>query len=188
MKINKQFIGIFIISLVALVTVIKADETVAPTESLSPDLVDVAEDIEDDAEMKELEEGMKGDSIEEEWNSVLKSQFSDQNATHDKTKILNLAYQHLIYEDLETLGGLKEKHERKEKLNDEEAASLSNAYVAKSYIDMKFGDKEQVTNDEAVEILNSDKYDAWMDDMPDSVINMLDEFMPDEDSESENDL
>merc|ERR1719246_73210 len=65
--------------------------------------------------------------------------------------------------------------------DDEEAATLSNAMVAKSYVEEKFGDKTEVTNAEALTILNHDNYDLWMDNMPDDIIQKIDQFMPDED-------
>jgi len=125
------------------------------------------------------------DTIEEEWEHVLKTTLSDEGKMHQKDIVLDLAYQHLIYEELDNLKLLKEKHLRKEKLDDEESASLSNALVVKSYIDSQFGERDEISNTEAISLLGSEKYDTWMDDMPDSVINMLDEFMPDEDDDTD---
>jgi len=124
------------------------------------------------------------DTIEEEWEHVLKTTLSDEGKMHQKDIVLDLAYQHLIYEELDNLKLLKEKHLRKEKLDDEESASLSNALVVKSYIDSQFGERDEISNTEAISLLGSEKYDTWMDDMPDSVINMLDEFMPDDENKS----
>ena len=142
-----------------------------------------ANTVEDDADLHAPD---GADTVEDEWEEVVKQQFSDDTKMHTKDSVLNTAYQHLVYEELDSLDKAREKHESKAgKLTDEEAASLSNALVVKHYIDEKFGDKTEVTNAEALEILNSEKYDTWMDDMPDHVIKSLDDFMPDESDDAE---
>lgn len=130
------------------------------------------------------DDGDDDDSIESDWKKVLETTLVNKDAYHDKDVILHLAYAHLIYEDVPALGELRLKHQAKEtKLDDEESASLSNAMVVKAYVDEKFGEREVISNDEAIMILNTDRYDAWMDEMPDHVINLLDEYMPDEDGD-----
>ena len=169
----KKFLTILLVlSLSALlITNTKADEA-SPADNLEEDV-------------KPNEETVQSpDTVEEEWNAIVQKHFSDDSKLHGKEFLLEIAYTHLIYEELDILNSARAKHEAKqEKLTDEEAASLSNALVVKHYIDEKFGDRTEVTNAEALDILNSDKYDTWMDDMPDHVINSLDEFMPDEDEE-----
>ena len=143
-------------------------------------------DLEDqaDTDLPEMDDDDLGDdsAVDEEWKKVLASTFSDDSAVHQYQTILDLAYQHLIYEEMDELNNLLQKHERREKLNDEDAATLSNAMVVKSYVEEKFGGKTEVTNQEALDILNHDNYDTWMDNMPDDIIQKIDQFMPDEDS------
>ncbi len=118
--------------------------------------------------------------IDEEWKTVLSTTLSNPDTIHEFDAILTIAYQHLIYEELDELNALLDKHARKERLEDEESATLSNAMVVKSYIQEKFAGKTQVTNAEALNILNHDLYDKWMDNMPDEIISKIDQFMPDE--------
>ena len=124
-----------------------------------------------------------GSPVDEEWEKIVSTTFGDSSAMHQFQAVLDMAYQHLIYEEMDELNALMSKHERKSTLNDEEAATLSNAMVAKSYVEEKFGDKTEVTNAEALTILNHDNYDLWMDNMPDDIIQKIDQFMPDEDVE-----
>ena len=121
-----------------------------------------------------------GSAVDEEWQKIVSTTFGDSSAMHQFQVILDMAYQHLIYEEMDELNALILKHERKDTLNDEEAATLSNAMVAKSYVEEKFGDKTEVTNAEALEIMNHDNYDTWMDNMPDDIISKIDQFMPNE--------
>lgn len=138
----------------------------------------------DDQDPNDNDEEDDDDSIETDWKKVLETTLKDKDAYHNKDTILHLAYSHLIYEDVTALGELRLKHQAKEeKLDDEESASLSNAMVVKAYVDEKFGDREVISNDEAIMILKTDRYDAWMDEMPDHVINLQDEYMPDEDGD-----
>merc|ERR1712039_329105 len=109
-------------------TSIKTEEAPASTET--PE----TPEGEDDTELRDLE-NTTTDTVDEEWEQVLKTVLNDESKMHNKEAIMNLAYQHLIYEELDTLKDLRAKHERKEKLDDEEAASLSNAVVVQSYID-----------------------------------------------------
>jgi hypothetical protein len=160
-----------------------AEDTGEPSEA-DLDLLDQLhnedsdEDEDSDAEFDDLDpnnddDDDDDDSIESDWKKVLETTLKDKDAYHNKDTILHLAYLHLIYEDVTLLGELKLKHQAKEaKLDDEESASLSNAMVAKAYVDEKFGDREEISNDEAIMILNTDRYDAWMDEMPDNVINL----------------
>ena len=139
---------------------------------------------EDDTDLPDMddEDFDNVSAVDEEWKKVLAEKFGDDNVTHQFQTILDLAYQHLIYEEMDELTTLMNKHDKKEKLNDEEAATLSNAMVVKSYVEEKFGGKSEVSNAEALEILNHDNYDSWMDNMPDDIIQKIDQFMPDEES------
>jgi hypothetical protein len=55
---------------------------------------------------------------------------------------------------------------------------LSNAIVVKAYIDHKFGIRTEILTPEALTLMDSENYDTWMDDMPDNVTKMLEEYMP----------
>ena len=200
----KKFSILLLIFAICLLTVtIKADDEVAadtpadppaeetPAEETSSEEVTSSEppaedeSAEDDDDDNSELEGGATDSLDEEWETVLKTTLADAAKMHTKEEVLDLAYQHLIYEELDNLKELRTKHENKTKLDDEEAASLSNAVVVKSYIDAQFGERTEMPNQEVIDILNSEKYDNWMDDMPDSVINQLDEFMPDEEEDED---
>merc|ERR1719469_1808907 len=148
------------------------DDAVEPMEGEDDDLSDMYDD--------DLEDSS---AVDEEWEKIVSTTFGDSSAMHQFQAVLDMAYQHLIYEEMDELNALMSKHERKSTLNDEEAATLSNAMVAKSYVEEKFGDKTEVTNAEALTILNHDNYDLWMDNMPDDIIQKIDQFMPDEDVE-----
>ena len=145
------------------------DDQVEPMEGEDDDVADMDDDDYEDST-----------AVDEEWQKIVETTFGDSSAMHQFKVILDMAYQHLIYEEMDELNALILKHERKDTLNDEEAATLSNAMVAKSYVEEKFGDKTEVTNAEALEILNHDNYDTWMDNMPDDIIQKIDQFMPDE--------
>ena len=139
------------------------------------------DDDDDDDDLSLQDDDEKEDTIENDWEETLKSTLANKDAYHNKDTILNLAYTHLVYEDVDQLSALRLKHQEKDtKLNDEESASLSNALVVKSYVDEKFGDRSEISNDEAIMILGSERYDKWMDDMPDNVISLLDTYMTDE--------
>merc|ERR1711935_597139 len=76
------------------------------------------------------------DSPDEDWQRVIETTLANKDAYHIKDTILNLAYVHLVYEDLDELSVMRLKHQGKEtKLNDDESASLTNAMVVKAYVD-----------------------------------------------------
>ena len=168
---------------------VKCEETAEgkTADDLKKTLDEAEENMADDYENDDLpsldDDDLEGGSaVDEEWQKIVSTTFGDSSAMHQFQVILDMAYQHLIYEEMDELNALILKHERKDTLNDEEAATLSNAMVAKSYVEEKFGDKTEITNAEALEILNHDNYDTWMDNMPDDIIQKIDQFMPDEDA------
>jgi len=162
----------------------EAEADLDALDSLDDDDDEDDKDDDGDDDIGDLDGDEDDDSIEHDWKKVLETTLANKDAYHNKDTILHLAYAHLIYEEVDALDELRLKHSDKDKkLDEEESASLSNAMVVKAYIDEKFGDRTEISNDEAIMILNTERYDAWMDEMPDHVINLLDEYMPDEEGD-----
>ena len=200
------------ITVICLVQHSKATDTPTPTPTQNPegpnsdgDLDDLYEDSDidgsnenedsdeydgEDDDLHDLDdldtddENLDSPDADFDWDQTVKSTFADKSASHTKDSIQNLAYKHLIYEEVDSLSATKLKHQAKEtKLTDDEISSLSNAIVVKAYIDHKFGDRVEILTPEALTLLDSRNYDTWMDDMPDSVTRLLGEYMPAEDED-----
>lgn len=116
----------------------------------------------------------KRNEIDDDFQKVLDNALSDNDAVHSKDAILRLAYQTMIHEDLDEHLELKARFDSGEgKFTYEDNASMANAVALGGYIDGMFGERVEMGNEEAREMLKQEGFDAWTENMPDSVMEEL---------------
>jgi hypothetical protein len=95
----------------------------------------------------------KRNEIDDDFQKVLDAALSDKDAVHPKDKILRLAFETMIHEDLDEHLELNARFESgKGKFTYEDKASLANAVALNAYINDKFAGRSEMGNEEAVEI------------------------------------
>lgn len=179
MKTTKNLILVILLSTLFITAkFVKAEEVSAEDEDTSTE--DMLDQLEDLSEMDHNTVVEHTKSIEKEMTTRL----SDTSKMYTHDEVLPIAYSVLIFEELDQINAIKEAHQKNGKLDDMEASMISNAVVCDAYIKTCFKDSNELNHEAVLSCLSHKAYDTWMDDLPDSVIDLLNVYMPDDEDTS----
>ena len=130
---------------------------------------------------QDLDSGQRLDEVDE-WDTIVNQFFFDPDRQHQKDFVMSVAYQHLSFQEIEKIKEVKKTYETSESdLTDEDRQDQANSWTLEHYIDEKFGDRTEISNDEALKILDHDSFDSWTDDMPQEQVQKTGKIMPEYD-------
>lgn len=154
------------------------------TKAVTVSQTDAEDDsnLDDDIDL-DLDDILDADSIPEYKKmmaQIRSDHLSDSSRMFTYDQVMELAYEPLIFVKPESVMLLRHKHEiHRLKLNEEDGAIVSGAMACAEYVKTFFigQDRTELSNNEVIDQLSLVKYEKWMENMPEEVIDMIDEYV-----------
>ena len=155
-----------LILLISISCLIKAEEAVAdpPAEKNEVDTKDKEMSKEDEEMIEEFQK--KSNEVLEKLKQEV---FNDKEAkfTKDQIREYFYQYQYVDNDSVAKINELKEKYDKNEIAAEEKLAvgiTIAHSIFADYYIELEFNKRESetITSDQALEIIDNDKYQDWL--------------------------